>query len=221
MFRAYRRIEEGESILVAADSAAGGMDYCAVQFLSRERLDVPLVYHSKALATQMTTDLHPMLETIHDITGKQPTVAYERNNGGVFEMERLASLNRAGKYKIFNMPNTTTQGMEDTKRLGWDTNSATRPAMLTQLKEAIDKQLITIYDKETILEMFSFVVVQTSTAWKAQAEKGAHDDLVMSLAIAWQLYRFVPVETEQLIPQIIGYQKGLGGVDIPIYGGLG
>lgn len=220
MFRSYRPIEEGETILVAADLAAGGLDYCAVQFLSREKLDVPLVYHSKAIATQMTTDLHPMLESIHDKTGKQPTVAYERNNGGVFEMERLAGLNRAGKYKIFNMPGTTNQGMEETKKLGWDTNSATRPAMLTQLKEAVDKQLVRIYDKATILEMFSFVVIQTSSAWKAQAEKGAHDDLVMALAIAWQLYRFVPPEENDYVPQITGYRKGFGGVDIPIYGGL-
>jgi len=37
--------------------------------------------------------------------------------------------------------------------------------------------------------MFSFIISQTSTSWKAQAEQGAHDDLIMSLAIAWQLYQ--------------------------------
>jgi hypothetical protein len=37
--------------------------------------------------------------------------------------------------------------------------------------------------------MFSFVEVQTSMSWRAQAEKGAHDDLVIALAGAWQLYQ--------------------------------
>jgi hypothetical protein len=37
--------------------------------------------------------------------------------------------------------------------------------------------------------MFSFIVNQTSSSWKAQAESGAHDDLIMALAIAWQLYQ--------------------------------
>ncbi len=40
--------------------------------------------------------------------------------------------------------------------LGWDTNSATRPAMLQQLKEAIDKHLIRLYDETTVQELFSY-----------------------------------------------------------------
>jgi hypothetical protein len=61
--------------------------------------------------------------------------------------------------------------------------------MLSMLKEAIDNRLIRIYDKPTITEMFSFIISQTSSSWKAQAEQGAHDDLIMALAIAWQLYQ--------------------------------
>ena len=61
--------------------------------------------------------------------------------------------------------------------------------MLSMLKECIDNKLLTIYDKPTVNEMFSFIVSQTSSSWKAQAEQGAHDDLIMALAIAWQLYQ--------------------------------
>ena len=70
------------------------------------------------------------------------------------------------------------------------------------LKEAIDNRLLTIWDKPLINEMFAFIISQTSSSWKAQAEQGAHDDLIMALAIAWQLYQsenpFVkPVRTRQ------------------------
>ena len=89
------------------------------------------------------------------------------------------------------MPTYGSVDNPEAKKLGWDTNTATRPKMLSELKEAIDKRLIKLYDGRTINEMFSFIVVQTSTAWKAQAEKGANDDLVMALAIAWQLQQSV------------------------------
>ena len=190
-FREYRDFKPGEFIVVFADTAAGGGDYCAAHFLSKTSLDIPLVYHKKVIATEMTPILHTQLEEIFDITKVKPVIAYERNNGGFFEMDRLASLNRNGKYRIYRAK--ANQGLKytdkDSPKLGWDTNSATRPQMLGMAKEAIDNGLIRIYDRPTINEMFSFVEVRTTTSWRAQAESSAHDDLVMALAGAWQLYQ--------------------------------
>lgn len=189
MFRQYRKIEKGEFFIVAADTSAGMGDYCAVQFLSKTKLDIPLVYHSKLLATEMTNALHPVLEKLSDLTGIKPIVTYERNNGGVFELERLSALNRLGKYRIHKMMTYGSIDNPDVSKLGWDTNSATRPKMLADWKEAVDKHLVAIYDKPTINEHFSFILSQTSSSIKAKAESNAHDDLVMSCAIAYQLYQ--------------------------------
>jgi hypothetical protein len=189
MFRQFRKIEKGEFIVAFGDTAVGGPDRCACPFMSTKKLDFPLLYHSKVLATEMTNSIHPVLEKISDVTGIKPVIAYERNNGGVFEMERLATLNRNGKYEIFKMPTYGNVENADSVKLGWDTNTATRPKMLSDWKEAIDKQIPRIYDRETITEHFSFIVSQTSSSWKAQAEKGAHDDLVVSYAGCYQLYQ--------------------------------
>lgn len=197
MFRQYRKIEPGEFFVISADTSSGMGDYCAVQFLSKTKVDVPLVYHSKTTATNMTNTIQPVIEKLYDTTGIKPVVAYERNAGGVFEIDRLASMNYRGKYEIFKMPNIGRDNPPESIRFGWDTNSATRPAMLSQLKEAIDSKVLRLYDKPTIAEMYSFVVVQTSSSWKAQAESGAHDDLVMSLAIAWQMYQTCENPTSQ------------------------
>ena len=203
-FRKYRPYQKGEFFVVAADTSWGGTDYCAVQFLSKTNLDVPVVYHSKVLATEMTPLIHLELEKIYDQTQVKPVVAFERNNGGTAEIERLATLNRNGKYTIYVEKSRVgdTRTMEDTTKLGWTTSSSSRPIMLQMLKEAIDNRLITIYDKPTVNEMFAFIISQTSSSWKAQAEQGAHDDLIMSLAIAWQLYQsenpfVMPVRTRQ------------------------
>jgi hypothetical protein len=191
MFRRYRAYEKGEFFVVGVDTAWGGTDYCSAQFLSKTSLDIPTVFHSKILATEMTPRIHSELERIYDVTKIKPVVAFERNNGGVAEIERLATLNRLGKYRIYIEKTGvgSTDLVSDSVRLGWTTTSATRPTMLSMLKEAIDNRLITIYDKPTINEMFAFIVSQTSSSWKAQAEQGAHDDLIMALAIAWQLYQ--------------------------------
>lgn len=190
-FRKYRQYERGEFLVVGVDTAWGGTDYCSAQFLSKTKLDVPVVFHSKVLASEMTPQIHLELERIYDTTKVKPVVAFERNNGGVAEIERLATLNREGKYRIYTEKTNigSTNSVESSTKLGWTTSSASRPTMLSMLKEAIDNRLITIYDKPTITEMFSFIVSQTSSSWKAQAEQGAHDDLIMALAISWQLYQ--------------------------------
>lgn len=191
MFRRYRNYRQDEFIVVGVDTAWGGTDYCAAQFISKTHLDVPTVYHSKVLASEMTPLIHAELERIYDTTKVKPVVAFERNNGGIAELERLATLNRLGKYRIYTEKSGlgTTESTENSVRLGWTTSSASRPIMLSALKEAVDNRLLRIYDKPTIAEMFAFIVSQTSSSWKAQAEQGAHDDLIMALAIAYQLYQ--------------------------------
>ena len=191
MFRRYRPYKKGEFIILAVDCAAGGGDFTAGQFLSKTHLDVPTVYHKKVIITEATPLLHAELEKIFDETGVKPVVSFERNFGGMFELDRLHALNRFQKYRIYRQKRNvgTNRNISDEPRFGLDTNVATRTPMLNMLKEAVDNRLIRIYDKPTITEMFSFVEVRTTTQWRAQAEKNAHDDLVMALAQAMYLYQ--------------------------------
>jgi hypothetical protein len=188
MFRRYRDYQKGEFIICAADTSSGGGDYSAAQFLSKTSIDVPTVYHSKVTASEMTPLIAVELEKIHRETGVRPVVAYETNNGGVFELQRLSTLNRDGHWIMYQQKSNvgTTELIENTIKYGFNTNSATRPAILQILKEAIDNQLINIYDKPTISEMFSFIIKPNG---RPEAEQSSHDDLVMSLAIAWQMYQ--------------------------------
>lgn len=194
----YRQLSEGEFIVVGVDTAWGGVDYCAAQFLSVTNKDVPMVYHARELATEMTPRIFNTLVDINRITGVRPVVAYERNNGGIAEVERLQRLNKINQFQIYQQKNDvgTIRGMQQGVKLGWDTTSASRPVMLGDLKDAIDNFYLTIYDRATVNELLSFVIVQgASGSWKAQAEVGMHDDLIMSLAIAWQLYQTERIKT--------------------------
>ena len=204
MFRRYRQLDKGEFILVFADTAVGGADWCAAQFLSADKLDIPIVYHSNSSATMMTPLLHRELESIYDVTQVQPVIAYERNNGGQFELERLSTLNRLGKYFIYEQKDATGK---PNGKIGWDTNAATRPKMLQELQECINNKLIIIYDKPTVTELFQFVIFKSG---RPEAEAGSHDDLVMSLAGVWQLYqterRHEKVNYQEIMTQLVDEQ---------------
>jgi len=197
MLNQYRQYKSGEFIVVGVDTSAGGGDYSAAQFLSKTNLDVPTVLHTSQSITVATPIIHNELEKIFDETNVKPVVAYERQNGGVFELERLSTLNRLNKYDMFTMPTYGKIDNPTAKKIGWDTNTATRPKMLQELKECIDNKLIKLYHKQTVNELFTFIV---SNIGKPEAENNAHDDLVMSLAIAWQLYQLAnkPVKIDDL-----------------------
>lgn len=191
-FKIYRKPSENEFIVAGVDTAWGGNDYCSAQFLSVTRRDVPIVYHSRELATEMTPRLFDMLTNIYNWTKVKPTISYERNNGGVAELERLSRMNKFEQFTIYQQKSNvgTIMGSQQSIKLGWDTTSSTRPIMLGDLKDAIDNFYLTIYDRSTLNELLSFVIVQGNTgSWKAQAEVGMHDDLIMALGIAWQLYQ--------------------------------
>lgn len=187
VFKQFRPLQQGEFILYFVDPSAGGDDNTAGHGLSNKWLDVPLVLHTPMTITAITPMIHQELTRIHKETGVPPVVAFERNNGGGFEMERLGRLNRYGDYRIYTMKALNPSGqLVDTGKLGWDTNIATRPKMLQELKDAIEGRMLHLYDEATVNEMFSFIISATG---KPEAEQGAHDDLVMALAGAWQLYQ--------------------------------
>jgi len=187
-FRQYRPIERNEHFIVAGDCSEGLNDDSTCQFFSKTCQDVPLVYQAPVLGSEMTTAIFPVLNKIFDITHIKPVVAFERAAGGFECMERLANINYDAKYDIYKMQEMGVDEPEPTIRLGFSTNSATRPLILSTLKNFVDNQTIKIYDKQTIEQLFSFVKVRGTTSVKAQAEYGMHDDLVIPLAIACYLH---------------------------------
>lgn len=198
MVKQYRLIEVGEFLVAGYDLASGVKDYCAIQFVSKTKIDVPLVIHSDKTASEITNVVVAVLENIYKHTGVKPLIAPETNAGGAYEIDRMMAMNRLNAYKLYEQPSNIGMVTEsEPKRYGWTTSTSTRPKMLSDLKQAIDNRVIKIYDKNTINEMYSFVVVKGTSIWKAQAENNSHDDLLMALAIAWQLYQSAEISSDE------------------------
>ncbi len=190
MFRLFRMPHRGEFFVVFIDTAGEGSDLNSGQFLSKTNIDIPMVLSFEGSIVDVTPKLKLALEWLHDNTDVKPVVAYETNNGGGYELDRLSRLNTEQKYTIYYQYKLDLEGkLVKSDKMGWNTNSATRPIMLSGVEEVINNHLLTIYDKETVMQMFSFVKKKTASGWKAQAETGAKDDHIMSLAGVWQLYQ--------------------------------
>lgn len=189
MIKQFREIEPDEYLVAGYDMASGVKDYCAVQFVSYTKCDVPVVIHSDKTASEVTNQVVEVLEQIYRFTGLPPMIAPETNAGGVFEIDRMLAMNRLNHFRIYEQPTGIGSiSYSSPRKYGWTTSSATRPRMLSDLKQAIDNRIIKIYDRNTVSEMYSFVVVKGTSVWKAQAESNSHDDLLIALAIGWQLY---------------------------------
>lgn len=186
MIHLYRQPTQGEFYVFGGDCSQGGIDANVVQGISKDKIDVPIVLKQKGVAADMTPVLHQLLEWVYDKTGVQPVVALERNMGGASEMQRLRKLNRLNKYLIYTYKLIGNTSDRDTERLGWVTDATSRPRMVGDLKIAIDNMGLKIYDKETVDELASFIISKNN---KPEAAPNAHDDHVMSLAVAWQLYQ--------------------------------
>lgn len=106
-------------------------------------------------------------------------IAVESNNHGILTCTRLG--------KDFNYPDFYQDTVYDktvdqeTSRLGFSTNVKTKPLVIDQLRAALREGEIEINDRITLEEMRSYIVTETGAM---EAEKGCHDDCVMSLAIA-------------------------------------
>lgn len=194
MFRIYRELEEGEYILVGGDCSQGGKDSNFAPFFSTKHFDFPIVYEHQGVAANMTIDIFQALEWVFDRTGVKPVVAFERNNGGASEMERLKAMNINQKYTIFVMPKIGgNSDQNETDKLGWDTNIASRPKLLGEWKNAYDSMQVKIYDAKTLAQHKTFVINKNG---KPEAESGFHDDSVISFAICWQLYQLCPLSNQ-------------------------
>lgn len=190
MFTLHRNLRKGEFICFFVDTAGEGSDYNAGHGLSKTSLDIPITLHYKGSIVDVTPKLKDLLNWVRTQTGVRPVVAYETNNGGGYELERLSRLNSNQDYTIYCQYKLDSEGkLARTEKKGWDTNSATRPVLIKDVTELVDRHLATIYSTATVNEMFSFVKKKKPGGWKAEAEDGSNDDLIMSLGGVWQLYK--------------------------------
>lgn len=116
----------------------------------------------------------------------------ERENHGHAVLSAVRDLGylvphwRGGHVYFFQEPTDDSfkSQMPVEGRAGWATNGQTRPVMLSDLAEAFDKGHLQTRSRAFLSECSTFSL-QHSGRW--EADPGCHDDVVIMMAIAWQM----------------------------------
>tara|TARA_R110002012_G_scaffold313996_1_gene526274 strand:+ start:4216 stop:5688 length:1473 start_codon:yes stop_codon:yes gene_type:complete len=76
--------------------------------------------------------------------------------------------------------------MDDRQEFGFQMTSKSRESVLNSLEEVLRSSSFKINSERTVSELNTFVITETG---KIEADKNYHDDLVMSLALASEVYK--------------------------------
>ena len=177
VFEGLRIFEEpiaGHHYIITSDPKKDGIDAVGIHVIDVTKLPFKQVATAQIMESYLVVpgrlfDLgnyynEGMIVCENNVAESIPTTLYYNYD---YEGEIFTERNKKGKMKTEMGIRTTTR----TKRMG-----------LTILKKFIENNNLIIQDKATIDELFNFIQAKNGTY---SAEAGYHDDLVMSLMLAF------------------------------------
>ncbi|ERI10239.1 hypothetical protein [Aneurinibacillus aneurinilyticus] len=167
--RIFRKPEEGKRYVIGADTAKGKSDG-----------DWDVAYVIEERSGEMCAVIRGKWDT--DLYGKKLDVLGRYYNTALLAVEN----NNTGNSVLNTLFNTCKYPLLYLWKkgdLGWNTNTATRPVMISDFKEAIRDQLFAIYCRALYKECLTFI----DKNGKPQADDGCTDDCIMAYSIALQV----------------------------------
>lgn len=188
--------------VIELDSASGvetaskGSDYFAIQIINHRTLEQVAVWHAREIDPNVATEQLYLAALLYSVTvvmpdGRtriwRPWVAIETTGG--FGQSAATTL-----WKIYRYPNlyfrspAEQKGERQEKRLGWSTDSATKPLLVDHAQDLLRQGRTGIKDKGTAQEMQTYV--RDPKTGKMGAEEDYFDDKLES----WMIAQFVARE---------------------------
>jgi len=168
-----------DAFVVGADVALGvGKDYSSAVVMNSRR-EVCAVYRNNTIDPSQFGDLLFYLGRYYN----NALLAVESNSMGIATLNRLTQMKYTNMYYQTKMSNVSK---EEGNRIGWRTTSASKPAIIGFLKNAIEQDEIWIPSRIVIGELMNYVADDSG---KTNAIVGHNDDTVIALAIALEVIR--------------------------------
>lgn len=171
----YKYVEEGHPYVEGGDTAGEGSDRFTGQVIDNS--------NGEQVAT-LKKDLD------EDEYARQMYCLGMYYNEALIGIENNYSTYPTKKLKEYNYPNIYLRELEDNisekvqDKYGFVTNKATRPIILSILKEVFRDNIWWINDIDTLREALVFIVNEKG---RPEAQSGEHDDLIMGLAITYYI----------------------------------
>ena len=165
--------------IIGADVALGvGQDYSAAVVMNN-RYEVQAVYRNNRIDPSLWGELLFYLGRYYN----NAFLAVESNSMGIATLQKLDSMGYVNLYRQTKLANVSN---EEGERLGFRTTSATKPAIIGNLKNLIENEDIMIPDPVVIQELKDYIATDTG---KTEAAPGCCDDTVIALAICAEVLR--------------------------------
>ena len=165
--------------VIGADVALGvGQDYSAAVVMNN-KYEVVANYRNNRIDPSYWGQLLFYLGRYYN----NALLAVESNSIGIATLQKLEQMDYINLYrqtKIANVSNA--EGV----RLGFRTTSATKPAIIGNLKNLIENDGIMIPSPQIIQELKDYISTETG---KTEAAPGCYDDSVIALAICSEVLR--------------------------------
>ena len=171
--RIYKYPVKGHKYVMSVDAAKDGTDAFAIQIV-----DITEFEFEQVACAQLQIDYLLMPEFIFEWCElyNNPYLIIENNEGaGQSIADQLYQ-----SYEYENLHFDKDVGRNKKKKYpGFRTTAKTRKQILQTMKLFIENDKLEINDKSTITEFLQFILINN----KYQADEGAHDDMIMSLAM--------------------------------------
>ncbi len=170
--RIYREPEKKRRYVIGADTAGEGSDWFAAQVIDADSCQQVAVLHQQTDADLFAQQLY-WLGKLYNTALIAPEVNFDPT-----VVDKLADWHYLRLYMRQKEDDITER-----VRLsyGYRTDKLNRPVAIAELIELMRDHPECVSDRATLEEMMSFV---RNDHGRAEAAEGAHDDLIMALAIA-------------------------------------
>lgn len=195
--KVYKKPEAGVPYVIGADTAGFGSDSFVAQVLdNRTGEQVATLRH------QFDEDVFAKQIYCLGMWYNEALIGIETNFSTypVMELERLKYNNQYVRETMDDYTHTLKRSF------GFNTNSKTRPVILSELIKLVREDVTLFNDRTTLEEMLTFV---RGDDYKPQAENGAHDDCIMSLAIAEYIRPQQSYEVQHTAPSIAHWSESM------------
>ena len=172
LVRILHEPEKGAPYVIGGDTAGTGSDCFVGQVLdNRTGAQAAVLQHEQDEITY-TRQMYCL-----GMYYNEALIGIETNYSTYPQLE----LERLGYTRFYVRERVDTYTGKTAQAYGFETTSRTRPLIIDNLKAVAQQEITSIGDYDTLGEMLTFVYDEH---YRPAAQEGAHDDLVMALAIA-------------------------------------
>jgi len=175
-YRVLEEVDLDDYYVIGADPAGGtGGDYSAMQVVSAMTYQPVYTERDNTIAPHEFAERLVQVAAKYTTTNGPPLILCEQNNHGHAVLREL---------DILGYKNVWT----DANRKPWVTTHKSKIDAYDTLREFVINGMIFRLDQSTLMELRSLQILKVSP----EAPAGLHDDLAMSLALAYRALRDVP-----------------------------